>query len=103
VRYARATDGHQFDKECADRDGKLFTIKEAWREIRKEHPYGTLGFKLVPRISFSVETVTEMPSNAPQDAVCFYDPANQTAFMLFDQSAAAKDDFLRRVGEVVMA
>jgi hypothetical protein len=44
-----------------------------------------------------------MPSNAPQDAVCFYDPANQTAFMLFDQSAAAKDDFLRRVGEVVMA
>jgi hypothetical protein len=103
VRYARATDGEFFDKECADRNGKLFTIKEAWREIRKEHPYGTLGFKLVPRISFSVETVTAMPEHAPEDAVCFYDPDHQTAFMLFDQPAADKDEFLRRVGEVVMA
>ena len=104
MRYARATDGEMFDKECAERNGKLFTIKEAWGEIRKEHPYGTLGFKLVPRMQFSIETVLDMPPDVPEGAVCFYDPTvSETAYMLRDQPQEDKDEFLRKVGEVVMA
>ena len=104
VRYARAVDGELFDAECADRNGKLFTVKEAWKEIRKEHPYGTLGFKLVPRITFSIETVNQMPDSLPDDVVCFYDPSiSDTAYMLRDQPEEDKAEFLRRVGEKVMA
>jgi hypothetical protein len=105
VRYARAVDGEQFDKECADRNGKLFTIREAWKEIRKEHPYGTLGFKLVPRVSFSVETVNELPEEAGDDPAitAWFDNTTDTAFMLMDQPEEDKDEFLRAVGEMVMS
>jgi hypothetical protein len=105
VRYTRATDGTQFDKECADRHGKLFTVKEAWREIRKEHPYGTLGFKLVPRMNFSIETVSVLPSGAGEDPdiTAWFDTSTDTAFMLMDQPEDDKAEFLRAVGEVVMA
>ena len=105
VRYARATDGELFDQECADRNGKLFTVKEAWKEIRKEHPYGTLGFKLVPRISFSIETVTELPEGAGDDPTitAWFDNETGTAFMLRDQPEEDKEEFLRAVGEVVMS
>ena len=38
IRYVRASDGEDFDEECARRNGRLFTIREAWKELRKEHP-----------------------------------------------------------------
>jgi hypothetical protein len=104
VRYARATDGELFDKECADRNGKLLTLKEAWRELSKEHPYGTLGFKLLPRLSFSVETVNTLPDGAGGDPeiTAWFDSSTDTAFMLMDQPQEDKDEFLRQVGELVM-
>jgi hypothetical protein len=105
VRYTRAVDGEMFDAECADRNGKLFTIREAWREIRKEHPYGTLGFKLVPRMNFSVETVSELPAGAGDDPdiTAWFDSSTDTAFMLMGQSEEDKEEFLRAVTEVVMS
>jgi hypothetical protein len=105
IRYARATDGENFDKDCADRNGKLYTIKEAWSQIRKEHPYGTLGFKLLPRASFSVETVAVLPDGAGDDpdTTAWFDASTDTAFMLMAQPEEDKDDFLRQVGDLVMS
>jgi hypothetical protein len=105
VRYARATDGELFDAECADRNGKMLTIKEAWRELRKEHPYGTLGFKLLPRLNFSVETVTKLPEGAGDDPdiTAWFDSSTDTAWMLMSQPEEDKDEFLRQVGDLVMA
>ena len=103
LRYTRASDGNQFDAECADRDGKLFTIKEAWREIRKEHPYGTLGFDLIPRMGFSVETVHTLPDGAGDDPeiTAWFDSSTDTAFMLADQPSEDKDEFLYCVAEML--
>jgi len=105
VRYARAVDGENFDKECADRNGKLYTIKEAWGQVRKEHPYGTLGFKLLPRASFSVETVSVLPEGAGDDPdiTAWFDASTDTAFMLMAQPDEDKDEFLREVADLVMA
>jgi hypothetical protein len=105
LRYTRASDGNQFDAECADRDGKLFTIREAWREMRREHPYGTLGFDLIPRINFSVETVTKLPGGAGDDPeiTAWFDSSTDTAFMLMDQSQEDKDEFLYCVADLVMS
>ena len=105
MRYARATDGENFDKECADRNGKLFTIKEAWREIRKEHPYGTLGFKLLPRMNFSVETVRcyQTAAGDDPDITAWFDASTDTAFMLMAQPEEDKDEFLREVADLVMS
>ncbi len=105
VRYARAVDGENFDKECADRNGKLFTIKEAWSQIRQEHPYGTLGFKLLPRMTFSVETVQVLPEGAGDDPdiTAWFDATTDTAFMLMAQPEEDKDEFLREVADLVMS
>lgn len=35
------------DPECIARNNKIFTIKEAFEELKKEHPNGTLQFKIV--------------------------------------------------------
>ena len=73
IRYVRATDGEDFDEECARRNGRLYTIREAWKELRKEHPNGTLGFDLIPRANFSIQYVEEMPEAAPADSVAYFD------------------------------
>ncbi len=105
LRYTRASDGNQFDSECADRDGKLLTIREAWREMRKEHPYGTLGFDLIPRLAFSVETVQVLPDGAGDDpeTTAWFDSDTDTAYMLLDQPQEDKDEFLYCVADLVMS
>jgi hypothetical protein len=81
IRYVRATDGEDFDEECRKRNGKLFTIREAWRELRKEHPNGTLAFDLIPRANFSIEYVDNMPEAAPAESVAYFDQDTSTAFL----------------------
>lgn len=81
VKYVKAHDGEEFDEDCKDRNGKLFTLKEAWRELHKEHPYGTLGYELLPRADFSIEVVDEMPEEMA-DRFAYFDDDSGTAFIL---------------------
>ena len=96
IRYVRATDGEDFDADCKDRNGRLFTVREAWRELRKEHPNGTLGFDLIPRANFSIEYVAEMPEDAPTDSFAYFDEDSSTAFILFNTDGT--EEFLTELG-----
>jgi hypothetical protein len=86
IKYVKAHDALKgpTDKDCEERDGKLLTIKEAWRELRKEHPYGTLGFELIPRMEFSIQFVNELPPDAPEDHFAYFDDATSTTYVLND-------------------
>jgi len=97
IRYVRASDGEDFDEDCANRNGKLFTIREAWREMRKEHPNGTLGFDLIPRANFSIEYVKEMPESAPYDSTAYFDAESETAFVIFNSDGT--DEYLMELGD----
>ena len=97
IRYVRATDGEDFDDECAARNGRLFTVREAWKELRKEHPNGTLGFDLIPRANFSVEYVAEMPEGTPDNSVAYFDEDSETAFIVFNSPGT--DQYLMELGE----
>ena len=81
VKYVKAHDGEEFDEECRKRNGKLFTVREAWREMRKEHPYGTLAYELVPRINLSVKMVEELPEDK-EGSFAFFDDDTSTAYVL---------------------
>jgi hypothetical protein len=96
IRYVRATDGENFDDDCADRNGKLYTIREAWKELRKEHPNGTLGFDLIPRANFSIEYVEEMPDEAPDNSVAYFDEDSETAYIIFNSDGT--DKYLTELG-----
>ena len=103
VRYVRATDGEDFDADCKDRNGRLFTIREAWRELRKEHPNGTLGFDLIPRANFSIKYVEGFPEavEAPDDITAYFDESTSTAFVI--QNSDGIDDYLSSLGEWLIA
>ena len=96
IRYVRASDGEDFDEECSRRNGRLYTIREAWKELRKEHPNGTLGFDLIPRANFSIQYVETMPDTAPDNAVAYFDEDAATAFIVFDSEGT--DEYLTQLG-----
>jgi len=97
IRYVRATDGEDFDEDCKARNGRLYTVREAWREMRKEHPNGTLGFDLIPRANFSVEYVAQMPEGTPDDSVAYFDEDSETAFVVFNSDGI--DEYLMQLAD----
>lgn len=84
INYVKGSDGEEFDEDCKERNGTLYTIKEAWKEMRKEHTYGTLGFDPVPRAEFSIQPVSTMPPDAPENAGVFFNNETSTAYVLAD-------------------
>lgn len=84
LNYVKARDGEEFDQDCKDRNGTLYKIKDAWKEMRKEHTYGTLGFEPIPRLEFSIKPVNKMPSDAPGEAGVYFNNDTSTAYVLAD-------------------
>lgn len=105
IRYTRAEDGEEYDERCRKRNGKLFTVKEAWKEIRKVHPNDTLAFKLIPRANFSIEFVPSMPDNCPfEDAGMWFDNEGDTAYILSENIANdTVDEFLDHLGAALVS
>jgi hypothetical protein len=101
IKYVRATDGIEHDEECKRRDNTLFTVKEAWKEMWKEHPYGVLGFVPIARANFSIVYVHEMPDDAPEGATAYFDNDTSTAFIMFD--ADGTDEYLTELGGWLIA
>jgi hypothetical protein len=83
-KFVKASDGTTFDERCRERDGKLFTVKEAFKEMSpaRTHPNDTLGFTMIPRADFNIEfrNGNGMPDGAPQDALAFFDQEIGTVF-----------------------
>jgi hypothetical protein len=101
--YVRASDGEEFDEDCKERNGKLYTIKEAWKELNSEitHPNCALGFTPVVRTDFSIENCRELPDNAPEDSLAWFDKETCTAYVPMSLSDEDADVFLRAVAEVL--
>jgi hypothetical protein len=97
LKWTRATDGEEFDQDCKDRNGKLLTIREAWKELTKEHSNGTLGFDLIPRADFSIKWVPEMPDDS--DRAAYFDDETGTAFVKLGADGPEVDNWLFSLGE----
>jgi hypothetical protein len=91
VELVQATDGREHDSDCTDRDGKLFTISEAQREV--EHPNGALGWKIVP-VALSVERVEDV---GIEQAIGRYDAENQKVLLSQDASLEQERNYLKLV------
>lgn len=104
LKYVKASDGKLFDKKCADRDGKLMTIAEAWREASpaNTHPRCQLGFELLARADFSVKNVSELPEGAPEEAYAFFDDSTSTAYIHQEAANGAADRWLSSLIDVLV-
>jgi hypothetical protein len=81
IKYVKARDGEDFDEECRQRNNTLMTIREAWKQMRKEHPYGTLGFEPIPRANFSINPVYngKWPEDK-EEVFAYFDDETSTVF-----------------------
>lgn len=80
IRYVRGID-KDTSPECQARNGKLFTVREAWKEMRKEQPYGSFGLEPVPRVNLSIEQVlnAEWPEEMA-DHLAYFDDNTSTVY-----------------------
>jgi len=67
----------QTDPECLKRNGKVMTLEEALSE--EEHPNGTLGFRPIMAVNFSVEVVPH--TDLPEGAISFYEAGTETLYL----------------------
>jgi hypothetical protein len=102
ISYLKARDGEEFDEDCKERNGTLLTVKEAWKEMRKEHSYGTLGFDPIPRLEFSVKNVRNMPDDVPDGAAAFFDNEKSVAYVLADIPEKDAQQFLMELSDWLM-
>jgi len=98
IKYVKAHDAQlgPTDAVCEERDGKLLTIREAWRELRKTHPNDTLGYELVPRANFSIEHVMQMPEEYA-DHFAYFDDDSSTVYILNGIDDTVVDEYLSAV------
>ena len=82
------------DQDCEDRDGKLFTVTEALKE--REHPNGTLGWKIVPVANLSIERRPDLDD----DVLGFYESDTETIVLAENLSTEDEREY---VGLVVDA
>lgn len=100
LKYARAKDAQSgpTDKECEERDGKLYTITEALNvSYSKTHANDTLEWEPVARANFSVENVAELPPKAPEGSQAWFDASTETAYVPFVLSDDETHEFLGAV------
>ena len=105
LRYVRAKDAQKgpTDELCEARDGKLYTIREAWNQMPKTHPNDTLEFEPIARASFSIENVRTLPEEAPEGSLAWFDASTHTAYVPLSLSQDDADIFLNAVVNEVMA
>ncbi len=83
------------DEHCEERDGKVYTINEAFLE--PEHPNGTLGWRIVP-ISLSIDRVKEIASG--EGAV--YDAETHTLTLAEDVDESTERLILKSVVDNIL-
>lgn len=77
VKYVKQHDGEQFDPDCAARNNTLATVKEAWKNLRREHPNGTLWFEPIPRANLAIEWTEDME----EEQFAYFDDDSSTVYI----------------------
>ncbi len=87
------------DAHCIERNGKLFKVPDAIKEVTNEHPNGTLEFSLTKRQNLSVEYVDEVPSDI-DDALASFDDETETIY--FKEGISKEDEliYLDQLGKI---
>lgn len=99
LKYVRMTDGEEHDEHCKQRNGKLATIREAWKELNNEHPYGQLGFDPIQRANFSIEYESEFGEEAPEGVNAYFHDESSTVHILNGTDEEEVDGFLYALSE----
>lgn len=78
------------DSDCMERNGKIYSLSDAWAESEREHVRGTLSFRLVPGqipLSFRRSSSNEMDGTAAR-----FDQVERAVYLVegIDEKAASR-------------
>jgi hypothetical protein len=88
------------DEECEERNGNFYSIPQALVETLKEHPNGTLEWKLIPDVN-SVSEITVNASELDDDEIAYYNEETNTIYFSDNSSESEKIKFRLALGEVL--
>jgi SPP1 gp7 family putative phage head morphogenesis protein len=93
VQASDAEHGHT-DADCMRRDGKIFKIADAFKE--REHPNGTLSWKLLP-----VELSVQRTDDLDEGLLGRFDKENNVVYLSTEATDEDERQFLLAVGEAL--
>ncbi len=85
------------DEDCERRNGQIFDIEDAFAENLKEHPNGTLSWRLLRQTNLSVSKIPR--SDCPSDKLAWFDPLTDTIYMAEDLDPESAERYLCMIGE----
>jgi len=88
------------DQDCIDRNGNFYSIPQALTENLKEHPNGTLEWKLIPDVS-SVSEVTVEASEIEDGGIGYFDNITNTIYLNEDATKEEAEQFRILLGEIL--
>ena len=83
------------DAECEHRNGRFFSIDDAFREDAKEHPNGTLAWRIVKGAELSIKRVK--PDESP-DYMARFDEDERTIYLRTDLDPEREGHYLTQIG-----
>lgn len=89
------------DADCVKRNGRLFSVADAWKESDSEHVRGTLGWRLIPvetQLSF-----TRLPSSEMDGVAARIDPAERAIYLVEDLDPETEGQYLERAVDWLIA
>jgi hypothetical protein len=96
-KHVRAVDGTTHDARCKNRNGKLLSLTQAWREMGwdRTHPNDVLAFEIIPRANLSIQFVDKLPDGHAVNAVGVWVNEEGTVYLRDDVSDTDADNYLK--------
>jgi SPP1 gp7 family putative phage head morphogenesis protein len=86
------------DEDCEVRNGQIFDIDSAFGENLREHPNGTLAWRLLRRENLSVEYVDRSETG---DRLAWFEPDTDTIYLAKDIEPSQEEFYLLTIGEQI--
>ena len=90
------------DAECIERNNQFYSIPQALVETLKEHPFGTLEWKLIPNVE-SVSEVTVEASDLEGEEIGFFDEETGTIYFSDEATEFEISEFRELLGELLFS
>lgn len=104
IRVVQAKDAQlgPTDEYCENRNNEFYDIEEAFEETLREHPGGTLEWKLIPNVS-EITEATVNASELEDSEIGYFDDKTETIYFSEEATEYEISEFKLMLGEMLVS